>query len=135
MSKTKLDAKIEKAARRVGLMNFAGNDPEREGRPKWVKSLNPFEDSLITDAAFKQAQVFAEVLKGDAGFLKAGDNYLALESMLVGWMSGQSWFKAHEGFLARHYPKDDIYLFAQQLARETASNAVSPRDKTFGGGK
>lgn len=83
---------------------------------------------LLTKAQYyhlvKKAEEFAGELSGDAGYEKSQINRIALESMLVGWMTAQPYYAEYEAYCAEHHTRENVLLLAQDQALQAASDAV-----------
>lgn len=73
----------------------------------------------------RRAIWYVHILRGDAGYTNPRVNAVALESMLIGWMSAQAWFCKYAKWLAKHYPRTDICLLAGDAALQACVDATS----------
>ena len=83
---------------------------------------------MLTKRQYKalvfRARKFANALTGDAAFVNPQVNRVALESMLVGWLSCQPCFLAYVSKCKKDHPREDVWTMAYDQALQAAQDAI-----------
>lgn len=79
----------------------------------------------------KKAHEFAYILQGDAGYTSGSSNRLALENMLLGWISTQLFFRRFSRSCIRKKQSDDSFLVFRDAVNEAVNDAVETNEKFY----
>lgn len=72
----------------------------------------------------RQAKVIAKVFTGDKRYEKRDVNFVAAESMLMGWLSCQGWFQKWANEYSEIWNETDLWLITTDWATQAMSDAT-----------
>lgn len=91
---------------------------------------------LLTKHGYRQlvrrAIIFATALTGDSGYAHPEINRIALESMLIGWLTSTASWRKYRKHCAEFHKNEDLYVMAQDQALQAAQDAIDNNADLFG---